>query len=115
MRNSIKIHPGLNDEQRIMVKKVAASKGLLEIRSDKSYRLYKLGDRAAGGALIKLEERQYRAHGEVLLLGLNLQVWLYVRGLRDWFKTSPIISCTKDKSKFIIETMNSFYELEEEK
>jgi hypothetical protein len=39
-------------------------------------------------------------------------VWIAVVGLRDWFKTSPIISCKTKKTHIEFQTENSFYRLE---
>lgn len=39
------------------------------------------------------------------------QVWLYFDSFISWFKTSPVISCTKHKGYYEVETQNSIYRL----
>jgi hypothetical protein len=50
--------------------------------------------------------------GSVCLIGNEDFVAIYMTGISEWFKTSPVMSCKKTKQGFKIETENSFYLLE---
>jgi len=107
----MKIHPAINDEQVDEIMEIARSKGLDIIDYDKFYNVYKIGCKF--GNLYKKKEP--RAAGKIMLIGLQKNVWIYIQSMSSWFKTSPIITCKKDKDSIIIETMNSLYQLEEQK
>jgi hypothetical protein len=49
--------------------------------------------------------------GHVKIIGDNDCVALFIENSVAWYKTSPVLSCTKIKGGFIIETKNSYYRI----
>jgi hypothetical protein len=113
MSNNIKVHRAVDDATSDIVKEIAISKGLDIINFNNQYRMYKVGEKNNSSTIEVLEKRCV-GQGELLLVGGDEFVSLYISGLREWFRTSPIISCNKKGDSIIIETWNSFYELKEE-
>jgi flavodoxin len=103
----------LNDEVSDIVKQIAETKGLSQLDFEKSYRVYKIGSKSKNGA-IEMEEKRRVATGMVELTGNDKCVCLFMRGFKDWFKTSAVMSCSKNSNGYILETENSFYELKED-
>lgn len=110
----MKIYSQINDETADFVKQIALTKGLEKLNYNKHHSLYKVGSKAANGD-IEMQEKVFVAKGSIELLGTDKFVCLFISDLSGWFRTSPINSCKKNKSSFIIETANSFYELKEDK
>jgi hypothetical protein len=109
----MKITKNLNDEVADIVKEIALAKGLDKLDYNKRYNLYKVGSKLKSNA-INIQEEARVFEGSIQLTGSENSVCLLVTRLRDWFRTSPIIACTKGRMGFIIETENSFYELKEQ-
>jgi hypothetical protein len=113
VESNIKVHSAIDDATSDAIKQVASAKGLDKINYNNCYRMYKVGNKNSES--IEVIEKKCVGAGEIRLIGNEEFVSLYISGLREWFRTSPIISCNKKKNSIIIETMNSFYELKEEK
>ncbi len=105
----MKIHSGLNDKIMDLVKEQAIALGLDAIDYESYYKLYKLGTKSN-----YYEEPVFTARGYVSLIGSERHVALYIQGLRDWFRTSSIVSCEKKGKDVIIQTANSMYMLSED-
>lgn len=110
----MKVYSQINDETADFIKQIALTKGLEKLDYGKRHSLYKVGSKTASGA-IEMQEKVFIARGSIELLGTNKFVCLYISDLSGWFRTSPVSSCKKNNSSFIIETANSFYELKEDK
>lgn len=113
MPNYIKIHRMVDESTANNIKVIAELIGLNLINYKNDYRLYKVGEKLKKGN-IKTQEKQYKAHGCVSLVGNSSSVCLYISNISNWFRTSAILSCKKSKNCIILETDNSFYELVEE-
>jgi hypothetical protein len=106
----MKIHYLINDEEADNVRELAKSVGLDQLNYDKEYSIYKT---AVLQPFYPLEEPLFTGRGNILLIGMNNFVWIHIANFNNWFKTSPISSCEKQKDVFIIKTANSIYELRE--
>lgn len=113
MSNSIKVHSGINDDVADFVIEVGKSRNLDLIDYSKNYRLYKIGSKK-NDVTIEAIEKICAGSGEVRLVGDMTRACLFISSLREWFRTSEIISCKKENSCIIIETRNSMYELVED-
>lgn len=51
-------------------------------------------------------------NARAMFLGDGTCAMLYVVGINDWFRTSPVASVKKEGKNYIIETENSTYKLE---
>jgi hypothetical protein len=113
MEGRVRLHPGVT-RHKSEIKRVATLLGLNQIDFDETYSLYKLGAKNASRLGYPDKMLAMRAGG-VAIVGVveeeKTHVWIVVESLRDWFKTSPIVSCKKDGENFLIETENSYYEL----
>lgn len=89
----------------------AMTVGLDKIDYEGFYTLKKLG--AKNKSPLGYPNAYTVTKGSVCLIGNQDFVAIYVTGMRDWFKTSPVVSCKKVKNGFKIETENSYYLLEE--
>ena len=105
----MKVHSGLNDKIMDLVKEQAIALGLDAIDYESYYRLYKLGTKSN-----YYEEPVLTIKGYVSLIGSERHVALYVQGLKDWFRTSNIVSFEKKGKDIIIQTANSVYKLSED-
>ena len=90
------------------IKKNAKLVGLDQIGSEE-YRLYKVGTKANPDAPF---ENQYIDRGLAYIVGDNKYVWITIMNWNTWFKSSPVLKCTKYRYGFEIETENSIYHLE---
>jgi hypothetical protein len=109
----MKVHQSLSDGQQDIVLERARLLELDLIDYDSTYRVYKIASKNFSN--IDLNESICIARGSVLLTGNKECVCLFVYGMRDWYRTSPVVTCTKKGGKTImIETANSFYELLED-
>jgi hypothetical protein len=95
-----------------IIKKNAKKLGLHKINYDHVYLLHKTSAKVSSS-------RGYPDSFTVgtcfvRLVGNDTTVSIYISGLREWFRTSPILSCRKVKKGYKIETQNSFYFLEQE-
>jgi hypothetical protein len=88
------------------IKKNAKRVGL-DLIGPEWFRLYKTGVKSLN---YKMDD--YVDQGEVSLVGNDEHVWIVVNNHGSWFKTSPVLECTKTRAGFDIETLNSFYRLE---
>lgn len=109
----MKIHKVIDDSTADLIKELALTKGLDVINFESPYRLYKVGSKIDDD-IIEMMERRCVGSGFIQLVGTPTHVSVYVAGLREWFRTSPVLSCKKKDACIIIETNNSFYELVEE-
>jgi hypothetical protein len=114
MSNRIRVHSAIGDDLADMVMKLAKDKKLDCIEYNKSYRLYKIGTKQDDTTVQPLNDRICVAQGEVRVVGNESSIALFISSLREWFRTSQIISCKKDSTSIIIETKNSVYELLED-
>jgi hypothetical protein len=105
----MKMHSGLNDKTMDLVKEQAIALGLDAIDYESYYKLYKIGTKSNF-----YEEPVFTVKGHVSLIGSEKHVALYIQGLRDWFRTSSIVSCEKKGKDIIIQTANSIYKLSED-
>lgn len=113
MLNKMKVHRALDDATSDIIKEIAVTKGLDVINFDNVYRMYKIGEKN-DSSTIEILEKRCVGQGELVLVGNKEFVSLYITSLREWFKTSPVISCNKKGNSIIVETWNSFYELKED-
>lgn len=113
MSNNIKVHNVIDDKTSDIIKELAVSKGLDVINFDSMYRMYKVGEKNNSSTIEAIEKRCV-GRGKLVIVGNEEFVSLYISGIREWFKTSPIVSCNKKEKSIIIETWNSFYELKED-
>jgi hypothetical protein len=109
----MKVHSSIDDDTSDKIKIIATMKGLDNIDYGKCYRLYKVGSKRDEFTIQMLEKRCVGS-GEVYLVGNSSLVGIYISGLREWFRTSEVISCKKKEKCVMIETINSFYELVED-
>lgn len=109
----MKVHSEIESAKPELVADIranAAKVGLDKIDFEEFYTLKKLGAK-------KSSPRGYPdaytvIKGKVCLIGNTDFVAIWVDGLRDWFKTSPVIGVKKTKAGIRIETENSYYLLE---
>lgn len=113
MSNNIKIHRAIDDATSDVIKEIAITKGLDIINFNSLHRLYKIGEKN-NSSTIEILEKKCVGQGELSLVGNEEFVSLYITSLREWFRTSPIVSCNKKGDSIIVETFNSFYELKED-
>lgn len=108
----MKAHPNLTDKEQDVVLERSKALELQLINYDSPYRIYKLGSKNGGD--IELNQTKCVGRGYVLLTGTEDYVCLLVSGMREWYRTSPVQMCWKNKKSIVIETLNSFYELVED-
>jgi hypothetical protein len=108
--NRVKVHKLIKDGIDENIKKRAIEVGLNQLDFDKTYRLYKVGSKHS----FNIVDVKCVGAGEIRLMGSDHHVTLFISGLREWYRTSPIFSCQLGKDKYIIETVNSYYELVED-
>jgi hypothetical protein len=104
----IGVYPYLPEDRIEATLKNAAKVGLDQIE-DVVYSLHKIGEKNASSRGYPTKFRIGR--GYVSLIGTDDDVWIYLEGLKDWFKTSPVLKVTKLPNGYALETKNSFYEL----
>lgn len=109
----MKIHKVIDDSTADIIRQIALTKGLDAINFESCYRLYKVGEKVDKD-VIEMIERRYVGQGSIQLVGSCNHVSVYIAGLREWFRTSEVLSCKKKDACIIIETKNSFYELVED-
>jgi len=110
----MKIHEMIEQERPELAKAIkanAAKVGLQEIDYSGYYTLKKLGSKNPSPR--GYPDMYTVCKGAVCLIGNEDFAAIFVTGLRDWFKTSPVISCKKVSNGFKIETENSYYLLEQ--
>jgi hypothetical protein len=103
----IKIYAEVQDKKKAA--KLAKDLGISKVNSDIFYQLYKLGAK-------KSSSRGYPDSFEVIegkpfLVSDGKVAWIYFENVKDWFKTSPILSFSKTTTGFQFETENSFYKM----
>jgi len=103
----MKIHSCVVDKKKVraLVKKV----GLNKINTTNTYSLHKTGEKVASP--YGYGKTMDCGTGNIWAVGFGKCVWIALIGPNTWFKTSPVLSCTKIKNGFKIETKNSHYEL----
>lgn len=106
----MKVHRLIQDGLDDKIKQFAVEVGLDQLDFDKTYRLYKVGSKHS----FNIVEVRCVGRGEIRLTGSDKHVSLFISDLREWFRTSPVLSCQINADKYIIETANSFYELVED-
>ncbi len=106
----MKVHRLVKDGIDENIKKRATEVGLNQLDFDKTYRLYKVGSKHS----FNIVDVKCVGAGEIRLTGSENHVSLFISSLREWFRTSPVLSCQYNKDKYTIETANSFYELVED-
>jgi hypothetical protein len=106
----MKVHRLIQDGLDDKIKNQAVEVGLDQLDFDKIYRLYKVGSKHS----FNIVEVKCVGQGEIRLTGSENHVSLFISSLREWFRTSPVLSCQYNKDKYTIETANSFYELVED-
>lgn len=107
MRNRIKLHPAIAEENKKIVRKMSTDLGLDTILKDGTYTIKKVASKAG-----KFMPEYVLKDGKILVVGNNLGVAIFIENYRgDWFRTSKIESCTRHKDVIVIETMNSTYHL----
>jgi hypothetical protein len=109
----MKIYNNIEPERMATIKQIASSNGLEALDFNKPYKLYKIGSKTKDGG-IKIQEQDLVAGGLIQLVGTENSMCLLLLGAVNWFRTSEVLSCKKNESGFIIETLNSFYELRED-
>lgn len=109
---NIRIHASIDDKTADTMTDIASTIGLDAIDYNANYRMYKIGSKYNGD--ITLAEKLYVGSGFIRLVGTVNHVALMISSIRDWFRTSPVVSCTKKNNVLILETKNSFYELVED-
>jgi hypothetical protein len=102
----MKIFCFVDEKHHKGILKNAKGVGLDKIDYNKSYDFYKIRSKHSSRS-----QEGYVIRGSVVLLGIDKVVWIMVSGTNNWYKTSPILSCTPIENGFNIETENSFYEL----
>ena len=110
----LKIHEMIEREKPEFVQDIKANAlrvGLDKIDFNEVYTLKKLGAKTSSPRGYPDAYTVIR-NGKVCLIGNNDFVAIYVSGLSDWFKTSPVIGVKKTKDGIRIETENSYYLLE---
>jgi hypothetical protein len=103
----MKIHPHVQDKDN--AKKLARATGLNKIKAKVMYTLQKTGSKNASPH--GYGDTMDCGRGNVTIVAQDNYVWILLSSPSDWFKTSPVLSCTKIDDGFKIETENSFYEL----
>lgn len=113
MPNKIKVHSGINDDVADFIVEIAKNRNLDLIDYSKNYRLYKIGSKK-NDITIEAIEKICTGFGEVRIVGNETRVNLFISSMREWYRTSEIISCEKKNSSILIETKNSLFELVED-
>ena len=104
----MKVYSGITDAALIkQIKTNAKAVGLDKIDYKGFYLLKKLG--AKNKSTRGYPDAFVAGRGSVSLVGKDEFVWIVVEGIREWFKTSPVLSCKKTKEGYKIETENSYY------
>lgn len=109
---NIRVHASINDKTADIMTDIASTIGLDAIDYNANYRMYKIGSKH--NQEIALTEKLYVGSGFIRLVGSVNHVALMISSIRDWFRTSSVVSCTKKNNVLILETKNSFYELVED-
>ena len=110
----MKVHEAIVENKPDFVKKIKANAekvGLNKIDFNDTYTLRKLGAKNESPRGYPNAYTVIR-NGYVRLIGNEEFVAIYVSGLRDWFKTSPVIGVEETNEGIRIETENSYYLLE---
>lgn len=110
MGQVMKVHKLVPDGIDDKIKELAVQAKLDQLDFDKIYRLYKVGSKHN----YNIVDVKCVGQGEIRLTGSEKYVSLFISSLREWFRTSPVLSCQNNGNKYIIETANSFYELVED-
>lgn len=94
-----------------LIKANAKKVGLDIVDFDDTYTLKKLGAKVESPRGYPNQYTVIR-NGYVRLIGNEELVAIYVSGISDWFKTSPVVKVKTVKEGIIVETENSVYLLE---
>lgn len=105
----MKIHAGIPEEFGEALLKKAKEVGLDQVDFDHGYKMIKLRAKDEK-ATRHIEPGQY-TKGVPRLIGDGTFVALYIWGLSEWMRTSPIVAVKKIDDGFEIETENSIYHL----
>lgn len=112
--SNIRVYPECKEPVADIVAK-ATEVGLDQIDYSKGYSLRKRSSKRDAGypeGFLALRDGYYYVVGGKQ--GDELYVWIYgVRYNGEWFKTSPVINVIKKDNGFILETWNSFYDMDE--
>src|SRR6185295_11832076 len=106
----MKVHEDIVAQRPDLVQDIKANAmtvGLDKIDFEEFYTLKKLGAKTSSPR--GYPDAYTVIKGKVCLIGNENFVAIYVNGLRDWFKTSPVIGVKKTKDGIRIETENSYY------
>lgn len=104
----MKVYPGVEEPK--VVRKLAKAIGLTSIKTSSTYNLVKTG--AKNASPYGYADEMYCERGNTYIAGNADYVFIIVtNGSGRWFKTSPVLSCTKIDGGYKLETENSFYEL----
>lgn len=107
MRNRIKLHPAIPEQNKKIIRKMSTDLGLDTILQDGTYTIEKVASKH-GNCMPEYVLKD----GKILVVGNNLGVAIFIENYKgDWFRTSRIESCTRHKDVIVIETMNSTYHL----
>lgn len=110
----MKVHEAIIEQRPDLestIKANAMKVGLDKIDFGDTYTLKKLGAKNSSPRGYPDAYTVIR-NGYVRLIGNEDLVAIYVSGISDWFKTSPVIAVRKTKTGIRIETENSYYLLE---
>jgi hypothetical protein len=104
----MKIHPDIPAELHDEITKAAMNSKLDSIENwDKTYHITKVsGNNNRTIALGPV------GRGSLFLIGSGEWVALYLVSTDDWFRSSAVVSCTKNGDGYDIETENSVYKLD---
>jgi len=103
----MKVYPGVEDTKnaRVLAKKL----GLNKIKTKDTYKLYKTGAKVE--APFPYTDI-FCERGNVYVAAKDSFIWIIIaNGAGRWYKTSPVVSCTKILGGYKLETVNSFYEI----
>jgi hypothetical protein len=108
--DNIKFHPSLRDQDHEDILERVEKIGLDIIDYSKTYSINKTYCK-----ILDMSSELYEPcfAGKPLLSGWKGFVMLYLQKGFAFYRTSPIEICYKNKDKFIVETINSCYELTE--
>lgn len=105
----MKIHAHIPEEFGEALLKKAKEVGLDQVDFDSGYKMVKLRAKDEK-ADRNIEPGQY-VKGVPRLIGDGTFVALFISGLSEWMRTSPVLAVKKVDDGFEIETQNSIYHL----
>lgn len=104
-----KIQPVVDPKYHAAIRARAKALGLNDLSSRARYKLTKTGFTWKDEIV---EGHDAKQCGRVSLIGNDRGICIYITENGDWWSTSIIVNCSSITGIFVLETENSFYQLE---